>query len=180
MYVDKRLAGVLTVQTLSRLNRIFPGKEDTFVLDFVNDPEEILEAFKPYFRTARLEERTDPNLIHELKIKLDGTHVYFWNEVKRFAEAFFDPKRTQASLHPWMKPTADRYRERSGKETRKDEERRSGPFEKEPVLPLSVPDNGRPPVSARDEGRPVSALDRRKLRRTVPLRSRNTHEFRRA
>jgi type I restriction enzyme R subunit len=111
MYVDKRLAGVLAVQTLSRLNRIFPGKEDTFVLDFVNDLEEILEAFKPYFRTARLEERTDPNLIHELKIKLDGTHVYFWNEVERFAEAFFDPKRTQASLHPWLKPAADRYRE---------------------------------------------------------------------
>ncbi len=111
MYVDKRLAGVLAVQTLSRLNRIFPGKEDTFVLDFVNDPEEILEAFKPYFRTARLEERTDPNLIHELKIKLDGTHVYFWNEVERFAEAFFDPKRTQSSLHPWLKPAADRYRE---------------------------------------------------------------------
>lgn len=111
MYVDKRLSGVLAVQTLSRLNRIYPSKEDTFVLDFVNDPEEILTAFQPYYRTAKLEEVTDPNIIHELKTKLDAYYVYHWQEVEQFAAAFFDPKRTQGALHAYLKPAADRFSE---------------------------------------------------------------------
>src|SRR5690625_1569927 len=53
MYVDKKLQGVDCVQTLSRLNRTFPGKE-TFVLDFFNDPKDILEAFEPYYGKAEL------------------------------------------------------------------------------------------------------------------------------
>lgn len=109
MYVDKRLSGVLAVQTLSRLNRIYPGKEDTFVLDFVNDPEEILHSFMPYYRTAQLESVTDPNIVHELKTKLDERQVYHWAEVEQFAQAFFDPKRTQSALHPYLKPAADRF-----------------------------------------------------------------------
>lgn len=111
MYVDKRLAGVLAVQTLSRLNRTHLGKEDTFVLDFVNSPEEILDSFKPYYRTAAVEEVTDPNIVHELQIKLDQAGVYFPSEVEAFASAFFDPKRKQAALHPHLKPAADRFRE---------------------------------------------------------------------
>lgn len=111
MYVDKRLSGVLAVQTLSRLNRTCPGKEDTFVLDFVNDPTEILESFLPYYRTATLENVTDPNIVHELQIKLDKAGVYYPAEVEGFAEAFFDPKRKQAGLHAWLKPAADRFGE---------------------------------------------------------------------
>jgi type I restriction enzyme R subunit len=111
MYVDKRLSGVLAVQTLSRLNRTCPGKEDTFVLDFVNDPEETLESFLPYYRTATLENVTDPNIVHELQIKLDKAGVYYPAEIEGFAEAFFDPKRKQAGLHAWLKPAADRFRE---------------------------------------------------------------------
>src|SRR5690606_26301967 len=84
MYVDKRLSGVLAVQTLSRLNRTYPGKEDTFVLDFVNDPHEILESFQPYYRTAQLESVTDPNIVHELQIKLDKAGVYYRTEVDAF------------------------------------------------------------------------------------------------
>lgn len=110
MYVDKRLSGVLAVQTLSRLNRMYPGKEDTFVLDFVNKPEEILESFQPYYRTAQLEDVTDPNVVHELLTKLNKAGVYYWTEVEKFAEAFFNPKvKTQGALHQVLKPAFDRY-----------------------------------------------------------------------
>lgn len=109
MYVDKRLSGVLAVQTLSRLNRTHPGKEGTFVLDFVNRPEEILESFKPYYRAAQLAEVTDPNIVHELQIKLDRAGVYYPSELESFAEAFFDPKRKQANLHAYLKPAAERF-----------------------------------------------------------------------
>jgi type I restriction enzyme R subunit len=110
MYVDKRLSGVLAVQTLSRLNRMYPGKEDTFVLDFVNKPEEILVSFQPYYRTAQLEDITDPNVVHELLTKLNKAGVYYWTEVEQFAEAFFNPKvKTQGALHQVLKPAFDRY-----------------------------------------------------------------------
>jgi type I restriction enzyme R subunit len=110
MYVDKRLSGVLAVQTLSRLNRMYPGKEDTFVLDFVNKPEEILESFQPYYRSAQLEDVTDPNVVHELLTKLNKAGVYYWTEVEKFAEAFFNPKvKTQGALHQVLKPAFDRY-----------------------------------------------------------------------
>jgi type I restriction enzyme R subunit len=123
MYVDKRLSGVLAVQTLSRLNRTCTGKEDTFVLDFVNDPDEILASFKPYYRAAQLEEVTDPNIVHELHIKLDKAGVYYPSEVEGFATAFFDPKRKQASLHTHLKPAVDRFRaleEEDAEQFRKD------------------------------------------------------------
>jgi len=58
MYVDKKLSGVKAVQTLSRLNRIYPGKEDTFILDFVNDTQEILDSFQPYYEQTTLTEST--------------------------------------------------------------------------------------------------------------------------
>jgi type I restriction enzyme, R subunit len=110
MYVDKRLSGVLAVQTLSRLNRMYPGKDDTFVLDFVNKPEEILASFQPYYRTAQLEDVTDPNIVHELLTKLNKAGVYYWAEVEKFAEAFFNPKvKTQGALHQVLKPAFDRY-----------------------------------------------------------------------
>jgi len=109
MYVDKRLSGVLAVQTLSRLNRTYPGKEDTFVLDFVNDPAEILASFQPYYRGAQLEEVTDPNIVHELQTKLDKVGVYTRSEVEQMADAFFDPKRKQGALHAFLKPAKDRF-----------------------------------------------------------------------
>jgi len=110
MYVDKRLSGVLAVQTLSRLNRMYPGKEDTFVLDFMNKPDEILSSFQPYYRTAQLEDVTDPNIVHELMTKLNKAGVYFWSEVEQFAQAFFNPKvKTQGALHGVLKPAFDRY-----------------------------------------------------------------------
>ena len=76
MYVDKRLDGVQAVQTLSRLNRIAPGKAPPFVLDFVNDPEDIRDAFAPYYDRTELLETSDPYRLEELKHELDGMQVY--------------------------------------------------------------------------------------------------------
>lgn len=119
MYVDKRLSGVLAVQTLSRLNRMHAGKEDTFVLDFVNKPDEILASFQPYYRTAQLEDVTDPNIVHELMTKLNKAGVYFWSEVEQFAAAFFNPKvKMQGALHQVLKPAFDRYQALEGDESK--------------------------------------------------------------
>ena len=112
MYVDKKLNGVDCVQTLSRLNRIYPGKDDPFVLDFVNDPDDILAAFRPYYRTAELESVSDPNLIYDLQQKLDDEHIYTTQEVNAFADAFFDPKQTQDKLSYHTRPAVDRFRDR--------------------------------------------------------------------
>ena len=87
MYVDKRLAGVAAVQTLSRLNRFVPGKT-TMVLDFANDAAEILAAFKPYFAEASMVETTDPNLIHDIGNKLDVAGIYSEAEVDAVASAY--------------------------------------------------------------------------------------------
>lgn len=87
MYVDKRLGGVQAVQTLSRLNRTYPGKDKTFVLDFVNEPGDVLEAFLPYFRGAQLTALTDPNLIYDLVGKLDSAGIYTMQEVEQAFDA---------------------------------------------------------------------------------------------
>ena len=112
MYVDKRLAGVTAVQTLSRLNRTYPGKTQTFVLDFVNKDEEILAAFAPYYRTAELAGVSDPNIIHALQNKLDGERIYTEAEVDAFCAAYFDPKGTQKQLQARIAPAVDRFRVR--------------------------------------------------------------------
>ncbi len=96
MYVDKRLAGIQAVQTLSRLNRTHSLKEDTFVLDFVNDREEIREAFKQYYEGAEMGEEPDPARLYELKSELDQADVYRHEEVERFAEVYFAPKESQS------------------------------------------------------------------------------------
>ncbi|MCK4259819.1 MAG: hypothetical protein KAX49_12620 [Halanaerobiales bacterium] len=67
MYVDKKLSGVKAVQTLSRLNRIYPGKEDTFVLDFVNEPDDILATFLPFYRVTVLDNDIEPNEIYTIE-----------------------------------------------------------------------------------------------------------------
>jgi len=112
MYVDKKLSGVDAVQTLSRLNRTYPGKDKTFILDFYNTPEEIKEAFDPYYKSANLEAVTDPNLIFDLQIKLDASSIYTQQEVVLFAAAFFDPNGSQAAMTSAVKPAADRFNHR--------------------------------------------------------------------
>ena len=95
MYVDKRLAGIQAVQTLSRLNRIHPLKEDTFVLDFVNDREEIREAFKVYYEGAGMGEEVDPARMYAVKGELDATGIYLGEEVEQFCVVYFKPKQRQ-------------------------------------------------------------------------------------
>ncbi|MYM71647.1 DEAD/DEAH box helicase family protein [Duganella sp. FT134W] len=110
MYVDKRLDGVLAVQTLSRLNRMYPGKETTFVLDFRNKAEDILKAFLPYYRTAKMTGVTDPNLVHTLRQKLDDAGIYLWAEVLDFAKGYFDPKGKQATIQSPLKKAHERFK----------------------------------------------------------------------
>jgi type I restriction enzyme R subunit len=112
MYVDKRLAGIQAVQTLSRLNRAHPGKDTTFVLDFVNDSAEILEAFKTYHTTAQLSTTTDPNLVFNLRAKLDGAGYYDNFEVNRVVEVELDPKSKQSDLIKALEPVVDRLMKR--------------------------------------------------------------------
>ena len=88
MYVDKALAGIKAVQTLSRLNRAHPQKRDCFVLDFQNNAEAITFAFQDYFRTTLLSEETDPNKLHDLKSALDAAQVYTPEQVNRLVELF--------------------------------------------------------------------------------------------
>jgi type I restriction enzyme, R subunit len=97
MYVDKRLAGIQAVQTLSRLNRTHPLKEDTFVLDFVNDREEIREAFKAYYEGAVMGEEVDPARMYAIKGELDATGVYLQEEVERFCAVYFKPRQRQSA-----------------------------------------------------------------------------------
>ena len=113
MYVDKRLDGVLAVQTLSRLNRMYPGKETTFVLDFRNDADGILKAFLPFYRTAKMAAVTDPNLVHTLRQKLDDAGIYLWEEVLQFAKGYFDPKGKQATIQSPLKKAHERFKAQS-------------------------------------------------------------------
>ncbi|TFH84867.1 type I restriction endonuclease subunit R [Billgrantia azerbaijanica] len=111
MYVDKKLQGVDCVQTLSRLNRLFPGKQ-TFILDFYNDEQEILDAFAPYYRKAELADVSDPNVVYDLQRSLDASGIYHWPEVEAFAKAFFDPRAPASSLSYHCRPAQDRFKQR--------------------------------------------------------------------
>src|ERR1039458_8257504 len=88
MYVDKALAGIKAVQTLSRLNRAHPQKHDVFVLDFQNNTETITLAFADYYRTTVLSEETDPNKLHDLKAALDNAQVYSPEQVQALVDLF--------------------------------------------------------------------------------------------
>lgn len=111
MYVDKKLHGVDCVQTLSRLNRLFPGKA-TFILDFFNDPQDILEAFLPYYNKAELADVSDPQLLYDLQNTLDEEGIYHGSEVEAFALAFFDPKAANAKLAYYCQPAVNRFKQR--------------------------------------------------------------------
>ncbi|MGF1533770.1 MAG: type I restriction endonuclease subunit R [Bernardetiaceae bacterium] len=93
MYVDKKLQGVLAVQALSRLNRAADklGKktEDLFVLDFLNEIDDIKSSFEPFYTATSLSSATDINVLHELKGALDVVGVYEWKEVEDFANKYF-------------------------------------------------------------------------------------------
>lgn len=116
MYVDKMLGGIQAVQTLSRLNRAYSGpyglKDTTYVLDFVNEPDDILAAFKTYYETAELSGVTDPHLVYDLRAKLDAAGHYDDFEVDRVVQVEMNPKATQAMLVAAIEPVADRLLKR--------------------------------------------------------------------
>lgn len=126
MYVDKKLSGVKAVQTLSRLNRKHPGKEETFVLDFANDRQTILDSFQPYYEVTSVTEETDINHLYDLKARLDEFQIYWTQEIDAFANVYFNPKtklnnpKQQKYLYAFTDPAVDRYRE-IGEEVRQDE-----------------------------------------------------------
>lgn len=116
MYVDKKLSGVKAVQTLSRLNRTCPGKEETFVLDFVNDRQTILDSFQPYYEVTSVTEETDINHLYDLKAQLDVMQVYWKQEIDEFANIYFDPatklnnSKQQKLLYAITDSAVDRFK----------------------------------------------------------------------
>ncbi len=115
MYVDKRLAGVQAVQTLSRLNRTCAGKDDTFVLDFYNEANEIEEAFKPYYERTTVGKQADPAQLNDLFDKIMDRQIIWREEVERLCEAFYRDKPTRGKedhsrLYVYTGPAVDRFK----------------------------------------------------------------------
>jgi type I restriction enzyme R subunit len=112
MYIDRRLAGVQAVQTLSRLNRAYKQggieKKNTFVLDFSDSSAEVLQAFSQYYGRAELEAVTDPDLIFDLKAKLDDAGHYDDYEIDRVVEVEMNPTSQQGDLSKAIEPVAKR------------------------------------------------------------------------
>jgi type I restriction enzyme R subunit len=116
MYVDKKLAGVKCVQTLSRLNRTTAGKEDTFILDFANETEDILESFQPYYELTTIDGTTDPNHLYDLKQSLEQAQVIRSPEIDNFCNLYFKSAKVltpqaQAKLNSWIDPAVERYKQ---------------------------------------------------------------------
>ena len=109
MYLDKKISGVEAVQTLSRLNRTYPGKDKTFVLDFANKAEEILAAFRTFYRDAQVADVQDPNIVYDIKQRLDGMYLYEAKEVEAFGEAVVSQYVTHQKLYSLTQPATDRF-----------------------------------------------------------------------
>jgi type I restriction enzyme R subunit len=115
MYVDRRLSGIQAVQTLSRLNRVHPLKEDTFVLDFVNDRKEIQAAFKQFYEGAEMGDEVEPARLYEIRAELNASGVYLIAETERFCQVYFKPKSRQSAadhrdMNAALDPAVDRFR----------------------------------------------------------------------
>jgi type I restriction enzyme R subunit len=114
MYVDKRLADIAAVQTLSRLNRRTAGKEDTFVLDFVNDADEIQRSFQPYYQATTALEGADHTHLYRLRSELLDAQVVHASDVEAFANDFYVPKKKRSKKdhgkwQRWIQPAVDRF-----------------------------------------------------------------------
>ncbi len=114
MYINKRLGGIQAVQTLSRLNRVHPLKEDTFVLDFINKREDMHEAFKQFYEGAEMGDEVEPAHLYELQAKLSDRGIFLLSEVERFAEIYFRPRPRQSpadhrALNALLDPAVDRF-----------------------------------------------------------------------
>jgi len=115
MFVDKKLWGLKAVQTLSRINRTCNGKDDTFILDFVNKAEDIQDAFRPYYETTILENFTDPNLLYDLQTKLNETRIYLQEEIDKFIALFLTPEdkkqlKDRTSMNRYIDESVERFK----------------------------------------------------------------------
>lgn len=115
MYVDKKLSGVKCVQTLSRLNRTCAGKEETFILDFTNETEEILNSFQPYYELTTVDEVSDPNRLYDLKTEIEKAQVIWSSEIDNFCAIFYKSAqllsaKDQAKLNAYVDPAVERYK----------------------------------------------------------------------
>jgi type I restriction enzyme R subunit len=109
MYVDKTLTGLQAVQTLSRLNRTCTGKEDTFILDFRNTPEEIFKAFKPYYEDTPADALTDAQHLYRLQHQIEELGLIFEEEINDFCAIYFQPKRKETKQdHAMMNGVLDK------------------------------------------------------------------------
>lgn len=129
MFVDKTLSGVQAVQTLSRLNRTATGKEDTFVLDFVNKPEDIYEAFKPYYERTDLGNIPDEEKLGSLGNTLDEWQIYSQSDIDKFADVWFSNRTTPTNgehkkLNAIIDKAVDRYLDLSGSIEHKEEQQK--------------------------------------------------------
>ncbi len=120
MFVDKKLSSVKAVQTLSRLNRICADKEDTFVLDFVNTAEDMKASFQPFYEATVLEEETNPNVVYDIKQRLDDYLIYQPNEVVSLSDIFYAQVKQGiedfGKLSVFLKPAVDRYAAKDAEE----------------------------------------------------------------
>src|SRR5699024_4894165 len=90
MYVDKKLTGVATVQTLSRLNRIYPGKTAPMIVDFVNSPENIQQDFKMYYSDAYIRQEVDPQALPDIGERMDAADIYTRAQMEALADAYLN------------------------------------------------------------------------------------------
>lgn len=109
MFVDKKLGGVQCVQTLSRLNRTAKGKTDTFVLDFVNDPEEIIQAFQPFYLSTVLTGETDSYKLYELETAIRKFNLFTKYEVEEFCKLFYTERETDEKLQPYLNAAVENW-----------------------------------------------------------------------
>ena len=115
MYVDKKLSGVKAVQTLSRLNRIRAGKEDTFVLDFANEEQEIIDSFQPFYELTKVNETSDPNRLYDLKDRIEEKQVVWPSEINFFIKEYYkksslQSRKAHSLLNAYVDPAVDRFK----------------------------------------------------------------------
>ncbi len=120
MFVDKKLNGVQCVQTLSRLNRVTRGKTDTFVLDFVNDTDEIVESFQPFFTTTVMVGETDPNKLYDVETKIKSFNLFTQYEVDDFCKLFYDDKETDEQLQPILNRVVNKWKDIDNQEQKEE------------------------------------------------------------
>lgn len=120
MYIDKKLGGVQCVQTLSRLNRTTKGKTDTFVLDFVNETEDIISSFQPYYTSTILSEETDPDKLYDMVYGIEQYNLYTKYELDEFCKVFYSKKSENPEIQTYINSVVDRFNDRLNEDEKED------------------------------------------------------------